>query len=533
MARGGRDAAAPGLAAGTAAGEAGCASSCFALLADAATGEPAASDALPPSDSAAFAGNGPPGAPLVPALPPGLALQLLAGASQERGDAPAAPGETAASAAGQGLAEEIAAWIGERPSAGGATGEGVESFAAAVAAWIGERPSPAGREADGTGPAEADAIADPLGAASDAILPALVAAGTDAPDPAVPVLDPAAVAAAVVPASAAPPGLAAAAPAAEVQAVGAADAIRGQAAPSPGAPSSTGSAASAGADAGDAAAEAGTPRQPEQEGAPAQAGSGEVQPHAEAAAASRAAAARTSLDADVPAGASPGSAPEAQTVSGPAAGPQAGNAQRETPAMRAGGEPPAIETARPESAWSAASVSHGAVAQAQVPHGSAAPPPHAAAQEHALPVVQNVPVSAVAVEIGVKSLAGVNRFEIRLDPPELGRVEVRLEIDEAGAVQARLVVDRVETLALLQREARTLERAFEQAGLKPSEGGIDLTLRDPQADSRGQQRGDERGHRGEPHRTAPPRAEAEAGEGPAPQPIRTVWRLAGGVDRRV
>ena len=35
-------------------------------------------------------------------------------------------------------------------------------------------------------------------------------------------------------------------------------------------------------------------------------------------------------------------------------------------------------------------------------------------------------------------------------------------------------------LALLQRDARTLERAFEQAGLKPSEGGIDLTLRDQQ-----------------------------------------------------
>jgi flagellar hook-length control protein FliK len=110
---------------------------------------------------------------------------------------------------------------------------------------------------------------------------------------------------------------------------------------------------------------------------------------------------------------------------------------------------------------------------------------------------------------------------------------VRLEIADDGAVQARLVVDRVETLALLQRDARTLESAFEQAGLKPSEGGIDLTLRDPQADARGQQRGEERGHRGEPQRPERPSLEADEGELRPDKIIRTVWRAAGGVDRRI
>ena len=43
---------------------------------------------------------------------------------------------------------------------------------------------------------------------------------------------------------------------------------------------------------------------------------------------------------------------------------------------------------------------------------------------------------------------------------------------------------------MLQRDARTLERAFEQAGLKPSEGGIDMSLRDQsdQSGARQQQR---------------------------------------------
>jgi flagellar hook-length control protein FliK len=150
----------------------------------------------------------------------------------------------------------------------------------------------------------------------------------------------------------------------------------------------------------------------------------------------------------------------------------------------------------------------------------------------AIPIVQHVPIGAVAVEIVAKSLAGVNRFEIRLEPEDLGRVEVRLEIGDDGAVQAHLVVDRVETLALLQRDAKTLEGAFEQAGLKPTEGGIDLTLRDPQADTRGQHRGDERGHRASPHR--PDRAPPKTDEGdPRPEKIiRTIWR-ASGVDRRI
>ena len=90
-----------------------------------------------------------------------------------------------------------------------------------------------------------------------------------------------------------------------------------------------------------------------------------------------------------------------------------------------------------------------------------------------------IPPSAVPVEIGLKALQGAREFQIRLDPAELGRVDVRLEIRDDKSVSARVVVDRVETLHLLQRDAKTLERAFEQAGLKASDSGIDITLRDP------------------------------------------------------
>jgi flagellar hook-length control protein FliK len=144
-----------------------------------------------------------------------------------------------------------------------------------------------------------------------------------------------------------------------------------------------------------------------------------------------------------------------------------------------------------------------------------------------------VPLGGVPIEIGLKAMAGINRFEIRLDPADLGRIDVTLEIDESGDVKAHLVVDRVETLALLQRDARTLERAFEQAGLKPSEGGLDLSLRDPAGDGRSQQPGrDERGrqgHGGPSEDGGSGRGEAEAA--PAAQPVR--WRARTGIDVRV
>ncbi|NJL08288.1 MAG: flagellar hook-length control protein FliK [Methylacidiphilales bacterium] len=85
-----------------------------------------------------------------------------------------------------------------------------------------------------------------------------------------------------------------------------------------------------------------------------------------------------------------------------------------------------------------------------------------------------------------RSKAGDSRFELRLDPPELGRIEVRLDVDKDGGVRSRLIVDRAETLDLLQRDARQLEKALQSAGLDTSKGGLEFSLRD-QSQSSAQQ----------------------------------------------
>jgi len=84
---------------------------------------------------------------------------------------------------------------------------------------------------------------------------------------------------------------------------------------------------------------------------------------------------------------------------------------------------------------------------------------------------------ALAVEIAAKSQSGAKQFDIRLDPPELGRVEVRLSIDATGKASAHLSADQPQTLNLLQKDASVLTRALRDAGLDVSQNGLNFSLR--------------------------------------------------------
>lgn len=98
-----------------------------------------------------------------------------------------------------------------------------------------------------------------------------------------------------------------------------------------------------------------------------------------------------------------------------------------------------------------------------------------------MPLPAAIPLAGVAIEIAGKALAGKNHFEIRLDPPELGRIEVRLDVDRDGNVTSRMIADRADTLDLLRRDVSGLERALQDAGLKTSDNGLQFSLRDQSA----------------------------------------------------
>lgn len=94
------------------------------------------------------------------------------------------------------------------------------------------------------------------------------------------------------------------------------------------------------------------------------------------------------------------------------------------------------------------------------------------------PQQSQTPAQSLAVHIAQQARDGTRRFDIRLEPPELGRVEVRLDVSKSGQVTTHLVVERSETLDLLQRDSRTLERALQDAGLDTAEEGLKFSLKD-------------------------------------------------------
>nr|WP_280115493.1 flagellar hook-length control protein FliK [Roseibium hamelinense] len=84
----------------------------------------------------------------------------------------------------------------------------------------------------------------------------------------------------------------------------------------------------------------------------------------------------------------------------------------------------------------------------------------------------------VAAEIARNLQNGQTRFQMRFDPPELGRVDVNLKVSADGSVQAHLIVERPETLDMFLRDQRGLERALEAAGLSSDAETLKFSLRD-------------------------------------------------------
>lgn len=83
----------------------------------------------------------------------------------------------------------------------------------------------------------------------------------------------------------------------------------------------------------------------------------------------------------------------------------------------------------------------------------------------------------LGLTIAAKSSQGARQFDIRLDPPELGKIEARLSFDDSGKAQLVLAADKPQTLNLLQRDAGSLMRTMQEAGIDLSGGALNFSLR--------------------------------------------------------
>ncbi|MBN9496711.1 MAG: flagellar hook-length control protein FliK [Alphaproteobacteria bacterium] len=87
------------------------------------------------------------------------------------------------------------------------------------------------------------------------------------------------------------------------------------------------------------------------------------------------------------------------------------------------------------------------------------------------------PHEQVAVHVRKAVDDGHNQITIRLNPTELGRIDVKLEVGRDGTLRASFAAEQAHTLEALRNDSRQLERALQEAGLKPDAGGLNFSMR--------------------------------------------------------
>ena len=106
----------------------------------------------------------------------------------------------------------------------------------------------------------------------------------------------------------------------------------------------------------------------------------------------------------------------------------------------------------------------------------------AAAQQAVTPQKQaafrQAVVDQVTVQITKAFHAGTDKINIQLKPAALGRIDVQLEVASDGRVSAIVTADNKDTLEMLQRDAKDLAKALQDAGLHADAGNMNFNLRE-------------------------------------------------------
>ena len=126
----------------------------------------------------------------------------------------------------------------------------------------------------------------------------------------------------------------------------------------------------------------------------------------------------------------------------------------------------------------------------QLSQSAKANPSSAARQPHTPPA----PMEQVSVQIQRAVLSGSDKINIKLHPAHLGRVEVRLDIAADGKLSAIIMAEKPETLELLQRDIKGLEKALQQAGLDTNSNSFNFGLKQNSAQKGDLDRGPDNGH---------------------------------------
>lgn len=93
---------------------------------------------------------------------------------------------------------------------------------------------------------------------------------------------------------------------------------------------------------------------------------------------------------------------------------------------------------------------------------------------------QKTVLNQVSVQIAKAAGNANDRISIQLKPAHLGRIDVQMEMASDGRVQATITADNKDTLDLLQKDSRQLEKALQDAGLSTDKDSLSFSLKEQQ-----------------------------------------------------
>lgn len=95
----------------------------------------------------------------------------------------------------------------------------------------------------------------------------------------------------------------------------------------------------------------------------------------------------------------------------------------------------------------------------------------------------------VSVKVANAIKTGDKLIHIQLEPAALGQVDVQIDVQQNGKTSITVLAEKADTLELLQRDAKSLERALQNAGIEADSGSMEFNLKGQQHFARQDQQG--------------------------------------------
>lgn len=85
-------------------------------------------------------------------------------------------------------------------------------------------------------------------------------------------------------------------------------------------------------------------------------------------------------------------------------------------------------------------------------------------------------VEQVLLQLSKNVKSGNDQMTLQLHPADLGTINIKLDFASNGTVSGTVTASNADTLAMLQKDSRSLERALQEAGLRADPGSLQFSL---------------------------------------------------------